>query len=97
MEAFGNSLEASTQLYPQILDANVSLFWEAGSEGFQAQESEEIAPEIVAMEAYLEASAFEMALVAGTFFPFPESVTVRIFVGLQLASSMLAPFDHCLY
>lgn len=78
MEALGTNLEASTQLYPGILEANVSLFWEADSAGFQAQESEEIAPELVAVEAYLEASAFEMALAAGTYFQFPESVTVLI-------------------
>lgn len=70
--------------YPQILESNVSVFWQEEYGGFRAQESEEIAPEAVAMEAYWEASAFQMALVAGTLFQFPESVTVRFFFSLQV-------------
>ena len=84
MEAFGNSLEASALLYPQIFESNVSVIWQEDSDSFRAQESEEIAPEAVAIEAYLEASAFEMTLVAGTLFQFPESVTVRFFFSLQV-------------
>lgn len=76
MTDFRTSLDTSLISYPTIIQANVSLLLANPSIGFTAQRSPYLDPQSIAMEAFLEAAAFELDLAVRSLSDLPDSIGV---------------------
>ena len=76
MADLGTGLAVSPLPYPVVIHANMSLTVTEAWDGFLANKSPSIDPQTTAMEAFMEAAAFELELAVASLGDLPDAMGV---------------------